>query len=136
MWSALLIATVVVPIYTALLHAWIYAHRRRASAHLWLAISALGVAAIAVAVLGRTAAPTTEIALRWQRWQMVGGAVLGIGFVRWAHAALQLHRPRLERAVDVFVAIDCLGLATGTIFARAKGVSGDTMQLSFFLDVP
>jgi signal transduction histidine kinase len=117
MWSALLIATVIVPIYTALLHAWIYAHRRREIAHLWLAISALGVAGIAVAVIGRTAATTTEAAIGWQRWQMVGGAVLGIAFVRWAHAALGLHRPRLERTVDVFVAIDCLGLATGTIFS-------------------
>ena len=117
MWSALLIATVVVPIYTALLHAWIYAHRRRARAHLWLAISALGVGGIALAVLGRTAAPTTAAAVAWQHWQMIGGAVLGFGFVRWAHAALHLHRPRLERAVDVFVAIDCIGVATGTIFS-------------------
>ncbi len=117
MWSALLIATVVVPIYTALLHAWIYAHRRRASAHLWLAISALGAGGIAIAVLGRTAAPTTDAAVAWQRWQMFGGAVLTVGFVRWAHAALRLERPRLERAVDVFVALDCLGLARGAIFS-------------------
>jgi signal transduction histidine kinase len=114
---ALLIATVVVPIYTALLHAWIYAHRRAARAHLWLAISALGSAGIAIAVIGRSAATTTEAAISWQRWQMVGGAVLAIGFVRWAHAALRLQRPRLERAVDVFVALDCIAVACGAIFS-------------------
>jgi len=115
--SALLLATVVVPIYTALLHAWIYAQRRREIAHLWLAISALGVAGMAASVIARSAATTTADALAWQSAQMAFGAVLGVSFVRWAHAALGLHRPRLERAVNGFVVINFIGLLTHTIFS-------------------
>ncbi len=117
MWDALLVATVTVPIYTALLHGWIYAQRRREIAHLWLAISALGVAVIAAAVLGRDAATTVETAVAWQRWQLLGGCVLGLGFVRWAHAALGLRRPPLERAIDLFVALGCVALASGWVFS-------------------
>ena len=119
MWDALLIATVVVPIYTALLHAWIYAHRRGETQHLWLAISALGVAGIAAAVHGRVALATVETAVSWQNWQMIGGAVLGIGFVRWVHAALRLQRPRLERAVNAFVALVGVAVAFGLVFSDA-----------------
>jgi len=115
--SALLLATVVVPIHTALLHAWIYAHRRREISHLWLAISALAVAGMAASVLGRTAATTTADALAWQTAQMAFGAALGVGFVRWTHAALGLQRPRVERAVDCFVVLQCIGLLTHTIFS-------------------
>ena len=115
--SAVLLATVVVPIYTALLHAWIYAQRRREIAHLWLAISALGVAGMAASVIARAAATTTADALAWQTAQMACGAVLSIGFVRWAHAALGLHRPRLDRAVDGFVVLNVVGMLTNTIFS-------------------
>ena len=117
MWSVLLLATVVVPICTALLHAWIYAHRRREIAHLWLAVSAFAVAGIAAAVIGRTAALTTANPLYWQSAQMTFGGLLGIGFTRWAHAVLDSHRPRLERAVNWFVAVACIGVATNTIFS-------------------
>jgi signal transduction histidine kinase len=117
MWDALLIATVVVPIYTALLHAWIYAHRRHETEHLWLAISALGVAGIAATVIGRTAANDPADAIGWQSWQMAFGGVLGVGFVRWAHATIGVRRPRLERFIAFFVVVNCIGLLIGTIFS-------------------
>jgi hypothetical protein len=63
--------------------------------HLWLAVSALGVAGMAASVIARSAATTTAGALAWQSAQMAFGAVLAVGFVRWA-AALGLHRPRLD----------------------------------------
>ena len=116
--SALLLATVVVPIYTALLHAWIYAQRRREIAHLWLAISALGVAGIATAVLGRAAATSALPARHWQQLEMACGAVLAVAFVRWAHAALGLQRPHVERAVYGLVALIALGIATDRVFSN------------------
>lgn len=116
--SALLLATVVVPLYTALLHAWIYAQRRREIAHLWLAISALGVAGIATAMLERAAATSGLPTRRWQDIEMTCGAVLAIAFVRWAHAALGLQRPRVERAVYGLVALIALGISTDSIFSE------------------
>jgi signal transduction histidine kinase len=117
MWNALLVATVVVPVYTALLHAWIYAHRRHEITHLWLAISALGVAGIATSVIGRTAATSPAESLRWQEIEIAVGAVLAIAFVCWAHAALGLRRPRVERAVAALLALVATGLATNSIFS-------------------
>jgi signal transduction histidine kinase len=115
--NALIVATVVVPIYTALLHAWIYAHRRNEATHLWLAVSALGVTGIAVSVIGRTAALGPAESLRWQHLEMASGAVLAVAFVFWAHAALALRRPGMERAVVAFAALIAIGLATDSIFA-------------------
>jgi signal transduction histidine kinase len=113
----LLLAVVVVPICTALLHAWIYAHRRRDVAHLWLAISAAGVAGIATSVLGRDGTTAGADARWWQSVQLVFGTVLGIGFVRWSHATLGLHRPRMERLVDALVGVTLVGVATRTMFS-------------------
>ncbi len=115
--SALLVATVVVPIYTALLHAWIYAHRRHEITHLWLAVSALGIAGMAVSVLGRTAATSPAESLRWQELEIVVGSVLAIAFVCWAHAALGLQRPRVEAAVVALLALVVIGVATKSIFS-------------------
>ena len=115
--SALLVATVVVPIYTALLHAWIYAHRRHEITHLWLAISALGVVGIATSVLCRNAATSPAVSLGWQQFELAAGAVLAVAFVCWAHAALALQRPRMERAVAGLVVLIAVGLATNSIFS-------------------
>jgi signal transduction histidine kinase len=115
---ALLLATAVVPLYTGLLHGWIYFQRRREALHLWLAVAALAASAIAAALLGRGHAASFAEARVWQRLQLVAGCALAIGFVRWALVFLELQRPRIEAAVWALCGAVLAGLATDVIFTR------------------
>jgi signal transduction histidine kinase len=117
--GALIVATIAVPLYTALLHAWIYAYRRRDTVHLWLAVSALGVTGIATGIAARTGATTPVETIYWQAFEMAGGALLLIGFVRWCHALLGLSYPRVERAADVFGGVVLLSIAADGIYSDA-----------------
>ena len=117
--SALIVATVAVPLYTAILHAWIYAQRRRDRVHLWLAVAAIGVTAMAIGVAAREGARTAAQANRWQAIEMAAGALLLVGFVRWCHALLGLSRPRVERAADAFAGLVGFGLTCGLVFSDA-----------------
>lgn len=100
--SLLVVATVVVPLQTALLHAWIYFHRRRDASNGWLAITALGVSGIAIALACRGATTTPAEARVWQEIGMCGGAILMVGLLRWVHLVLELQRPLLDRLATVF----------------------------------
>jgi signal transduction histidine kinase len=118
---ALLLATAVVPLYTGVLHGWLYLQRRREAEHLWLAVAALAVCAIAIAQIGRGGAASFAEARTWQQLQIAAGSVLAIGFVHWALTFLELRRPRIERAVLALAGVVAAGLATGAIFA-SEGV--------------
>ncbi|RIK98235.1 MAG: hypothetical protein DCC71_21115 [Proteobacteria bacterium] len=113
--NALVVATVAVPLYTAMLHGWIWANRRREQAHLWLAVAALGVAGIAFTSVGRSAA-TPSGAADWQHGAMAAGALLLFGFIRWCHAFLGEARPATERLCDALAAITLAGAATESFF--------------------
>jgi signal transduction histidine kinase len=114
---ALLLATAVVPLYTGLLHGWIYLQRRREPLHLWLAVAALSASGIAAAVIRRGHAASFAEAHAWQGVQLVAGCVLAIGFVRWTLAFLELRRPGVEAAVWVLCGAVVAGLASDVIFA-------------------
>jgi signal transduction histidine kinase len=113
--NALVVATVVVPLYTALLHGWIWAHQRRERVHLWLAVAALGVAGIALASVGRGSA-RPDGAADWQHGAMAAGALLLFGFVRWCHAFLGETRRTTERMSDALAVITLIGAAAGGFF--------------------
>jgi signal transduction histidine kinase len=115
--QTLVVATIAVPLYAAILHAWIYAQRRREVVHLWLALSALGVAGIALGVAGRGEATSPETVVHWQRLEMASGALLLIGFTRWCHAFLGLRRPGIERACVAFAVVVLLGVGTPFLYA-------------------
>lgn len=117
--SVLVVATIAVPLYTALLHAWIYAKRRRERVHLWLAVAAIGVTGIALSVAARSAATSAAEAIRWQTLEMASGSLLLLGFVRWCHALLGLTQPRIERATSGFVGLVAVGLTSGAIYSDA-----------------
>jgi signal transduction histidine kinase len=115
--NALLVASVVVPACTALMHAWLFHRRRRDTVHVWLACVALGVAGIAIGETGRGGASSAAAVQRWQRIEMASGTVLLVGFVRWCHVFLALARPRIERGADAFAAGVLASLLAGGVFA-------------------
>lgn len=116
--SALLVATIAVPLYTALLHAWIYAQRRRERLHLWLAVAAVGVTGVSIAVAARATATTPGGVVRWQALEMASGAVLLIGFVRWCHQLLGLSRRHVERGTDALAGLVAFGIALDLIYSE------------------
>jgi len=113
---ALIVASVVVPLCTAVLHGWLYVQRRREAVHLWLACVAIGVTGIAVGVAGRIDPSPSAAVQRWQELEMAAGTLLLVGFVRWCHAFLGLARPRVERAADGFAVHVLASLAAGGIY--------------------
>jgi len=116
--SALVIATVVVPLYTAILHAGLFVQRPRDRANLWLALSALGVTVIAACVAMRGSAADWLEAVRWQKVTMAGGALLGLSFPRWLHAFIGVERPRVERLAAIFAAFVVTANACNWIFSH------------------
>jgi len=115
---ALVLATVVVPLYTALMHGWLYALRRREPAYGAFALSALAMAIVAggLTAQGLTASP--DAAYRWQEVQLAAGAVLMVTFVRWVHLFLGVRRPRVEVATAVIALATLGGIAADAIFSR------------------
>jgi signal transduction histidine kinase len=116
--EALVLATVVVPLYTGLLHVWIYVERRREGIHLGLGLAAFAMAAIAAALIAQGLAATPSEARMWQEVQIAAGAPLLIGFLRWTLAFLGIERPRIERAARVQAAAVLIGVAGGWLFER------------------
>lgn len=118
MTQALVLATIVVPLHTALLHGWIYALRRREPAHLAFALSALAMAVIAGGLLAQGSTASAEAARRWQGLQLAAGAVLLVAFLCWVHRFLGLHRPRVEAGAALVALATFVGLAADAVFVR------------------
>jgi signal transduction histidine kinase len=116
--GALVLATVVVPLYTALLHGWLYVLRRREPVHGAFALSALAMAAVAGGLVAQCFASTPEAAYGWQQVQLAAGALLMISFVRWVHLFLDVSRPRVEAAAALLALAVLGGIAGGAIFSR------------------
>ena len=117
--SALVLATIVVPLYTALLHGWIYAMRSREPGSLAFALSALAMAGVAGGLAAQCFTPAPETAYAWQGFQLAAGAVLLVTFLRWVHGFLGVRRPRVEAAAAVIALATLAGLASGRVFSRA-----------------
>lgn len=115
--NALVIATVVVPLYTAILHGGLYAWRPRDRAHLWLAVSALTISAIALSVALRGQATDATTAIRFQKLTMLGGTVLAVSFPNWCHAFLGVRRPRVEKLALAFAGLVLASNACDRIFS-------------------
>lgn len=103
--SLLRVATIVVPLYTAIIHAVLYASRRRERAHIWLALSALSVSVIAICVSVRAQTADPFTGLYFQKLSLYGGAFLLIVFPRWCHAFLGVTRPRVEQYALVLAVV-------------------------------
>ena len=116
--GALVLATIVVPLYTALMHGWIYALRRREPASLAFAISALAMAAIAMGLAVQCFASSPERAYAWQQVQLAAGAVLMVSFPRCVHLLLGVHRPWVEAATGALALATFAGIAGEWVFSR------------------
>jgi signal transduction histidine kinase len=111
------VATIAVPLYTAILHGGLYAYRRRERAHIWLALSALSVSLIAISVTARAHNDDPARALQLQQLSMLAGAFLLVVFPRWCHSYIGVARPRVEwMAVALAVVVVASNLA-GTVFS-------------------
>jgi signal transduction histidine kinase len=112
----LILATVVVPVFTALLHAWIFAAQRRGSLHLSFAAAALAMAVIAGAVIAQGLAVSPEHARLSQRVQIAAGAILLFAFVRWVHDFSGRRRPHVDFAAACVATAVLVATAAGLIF--------------------
>jgi signal transduction histidine kinase len=116
---ALILATVVVPLYTALIHGWIWLLRRRESEYGAFALSALGMAIVAGGLVAQCFAATPASAYRWQQVQLVAASLLLSSFLRWLHLYLALRRPRIEAAGLALALATLAGVAADVLFAPA-----------------
>jgi len=114
----LVLATVVVPLYTALLHGWIWVARRREPAFLAFSLSALAMAVIAGSLAAQCFTPTQERAFAWQGVQLAAGGVLMVTFLRWVHLFLGVDRSRIEAAAAALGIATLAGLFGDVIFSR------------------
>ena len=94
--------SVVLGLYTALLHGWIYGLRRREPAHLWVCVTAIGVAGVAGTNLGLYGATSVEEGELWQRLRFCASTPIMVGFFRFSFAFLGTRHPLLDRAAIVF----------------------------------
>jgi len=116
--AALVLATIVIPLYTALLHGGIWWARRREPAFLAFALSALAMAAIAGGLAAQGLTTSREAAFAWQGAQLAAGAVLMVTFLRWVHLFLGVRRPRIEAAALALGVASLAGLAGDVIFSH------------------
>jgi signal transduction histidine kinase len=116
--DALLLATIVVPLYTALLHGWIYWLRPREPAYLALALSAFAMAVVAGGLTAQSLTASPEVAYSLQQLQLAAGAALMVTFPRWVHLFLGVRRPRVEHATVAIALVTCIGIAGEWIFSR------------------
>ncbi len=112
----LILATVIVPVFTALLHGWIFVAQRRGSVHLSFAVAALAMAVIAAAVVAQGLAAAPEQARLFQRFQLGAGAILLFAFVRWVHDFVGRRRLWIERSAAVVATAVLVATASGLIF--------------------
>lgn len=116
--SALIVATVAVPLHAALLNGWMYALHRREHEALAFAVSALAMAGIAGGLVLQSLAEDPALARWWQSAQLAAGAVLVVSFVRWMHAFFGLRRPLVEVAALAAAALTGAGIATDVVFEQ------------------
>jgi signal transduction histidine kinase len=90
----------VVALGAAGLHGYTYWLRRKEPAHLWLAVSALGIVGIAVTTAMTYQASDGVSAERWQRFMVASAAIVLLGFHAFTECMLRL--PRLPGAPFVY----------------------------------
>jgi signal transduction histidine kinase len=114
--AAFVLATIVVPLYTALLHGWLYALRRE-PAYGAFALSALAMSVITGGLTAQGLTESPEAAYRWQELQIGAGAVLMVGFVCWVHLFLGVRRRGVEAATACIALATLGGVAADAVFS-------------------
>jgi signal transduction histidine kinase len=108
-------AAAVVSVYAALFHGWVFVQHRASRDHLWVAVTAAGVALIcfgtAQMYIGRSAAD----ALRAQRLQVLGVPALTVGLLRFTAIRFHVSAEHFQRSADAFFA----GIAALALFVPA-----------------
>jgi signal transduction histidine kinase len=91
--------------YLAAFHGWLYWKRRSEPGHLWLAVTALGMAILSyaqgMALAGQTGAEIEP----WLRIQFAASGLVAIGFLRFSWQLFSLERPSIDRAVILISAV-------------------------------
>jgi signal transduction histidine kinase len=97
--SVLSLAFALLAGYLAAFHGWLFWKRRSEPAHLWLAVTAAGMAVLTFAQGMALAGETTEAIDPWLRVQFAASAPIAIGFVRFSWLLFRIERPLVDRAI-------------------------------------
>jgi signal transduction histidine kinase len=124
--SAVMGAYAVVALCTAVLNLWIFLVRRREKEHLWLAVSAMGIAAMACATAGLYAARDLAEAERCQLLALTSGAPVLVGFLRFTAYFLRVDIRRVERLTTSFILL----AATAMVLEPGWMFTGRTLQMT------
>ena len=136
--SVLSLAFALLAGYLAAFHGWLFWKRRSEPAHLWLAVTASGMAILTAAQGMALSGETPEVIEPWLRVQFAASAPIVIGFVRFTWQLFQIERPHIDRAV-VGVALLCAGFALTSpwmvgappLHATSPVPAPDTVGLAF-----
>jgi signal transduction histidine kinase len=108
----------IVALSAAAFNAWIFRLRRSQTAHLWLAVAAIGIAGMGAATTQLYEATDPGTARMWQQLMLACSAPLIFGFPRFATKLLRISRPGLDASTAAMsVAALVLGLWPGAFFA-------------------
>ena len=116
-------AAAVVSLYAALFHAWVFALHPRAREHLWVAVTAMGAAAISAGTALLYVGADANDALQAHRIAIAGASFVMVGGLEFSASRMRVHAPRLLRVAVVLA---------GTIFA----IDAAAPQLFFAIDRP
>jgi signal transduction histidine kinase len=95
--SASALSAALIVLYVASFHAWIYWQRREEREHLWLAVTASGIAGFGVTAAMLYSAHTVEEGIYWQRAMFLTSCPLLVGFLGFSHSFLGVERPLVVR---------------------------------------
>ena len=102
--SAFAFSAALIVLYVASFHAWIYWQRRQEREHLWLAVTAAGIAGFGVTAALLYSARTVEEGVYWQRVMFLTSCPLLVGFLRFSFYFLDVERPLASRVGLAFTA--------------------------------
>ena len=106
--SVLSLAFALLAGYLAAFHGWLYWKRRSEPAHLWLSVTALGMAILTFAQGHALSGETTAEIEPWLRIQFAASAPIAIGFLRFTWELFQIERPWVDRAVVVITPLGAI----------------------------
>jgi signal transduction histidine kinase len=95
-------AAAVASVYAALFHGWVFVQHRTSRDHLWVAVTAVGVAAICFGTAEMYVGRSTADAFGAQRLQAFGAPALTVGLLRFTAFRFHVSARRFLRSADVF----------------------------------
>ena len=97
-------AAAVVSCYAALFHGWVFVQHRASRDHLWVAVTAAGVAVICFGTAEMYVSRNAADAFAAQRLQVLGAPALTVGLLRFTAYRFHISAPRFLRCADLFFA--------------------------------